>query len=87
MDDAEFLQRIQQKIIRLAQQQVELVLDPSVERSVTVEVDSAVPTVVMHPRVLGHPGLVRMSIEYAVACLRSGGELDLLGFRMLLSRN
>ena len=87
MDDEEFLRRIQEKIERLTRGEVEVVLDPGSERNVAVELDVPVPRVVMHPKVLEYSGLVRMSIEYAVACIRQGQELDLLGFQMLLSRN
>jgi len=87
VDDEEFLRRIQQKIAHLTCGQVELVLDLSSERSVTVEMDVPAPKVVMHPRVLKYPGLVRMSIEYAVACIRQGRVMDLLEFQVLLSRN
>ena len=87
MDDEEFLLRIRQKIVHLTRQEIELVLDSSSERSVTVKMDTPVPKVVMHPKVLEYSGLARMGIEYAVACIRQGRELDILGFQVLLSRN
>jgi hypothetical protein len=88
MEDEKFLQQIREKIARLTGREVEVVLGEEREGgTLTVEMGGPVPKVTLTPRVLEHAGLARMSIEYAVACIKAGREIDLLEFHALLRRN
>ncbi len=87
MNDEQFLQKIREKIARLTEREVQVVIDESSEGSVSVEMGAPVPRVVLSPQVVEYPGLARMSIEYAVACIQRGHELNVLEFHMLLRRN
>lgn len=88
MDDQEFLKKVRDKIARLAGRDVELIIDPALEDgTVTVETGGPVPIVRLTPKVLEFAGLARMTIEYAVACIREGRQIDMLEFQALLRRN
>lgn len=88
MDNEKFLQKIREKITRLTGREVEVVVGEEREGgTLSVEVGGPVPKVTLTPKALEHAGLARMSIEYAVACIRAGREIDLLEFHTLLRRN
>jgi len=88
MDNEKFLQKIREKISRLTGRDVEVVIGEEREGgTLAVEMGGPVPKVVLTPKVLEHAGLARMSIEYAVACIRAGREIEPLEFQTLLRRN
>ena len=87
VDDEEFLRRIREKIERLAAREVEFLVDSEATDSVALEMTAAMPRVVFGSKVLEHPGLVRMAIEYVVACMKQGRELQPLEFQLLLRLN
>ena len=87
MDDEEFVRHIKEKIERLTDREVEVVVDSEASDSVALEMTASTLRVVLGARVLQHAGLVRMAIEYVVACIRKGRELQPLEFQLLLRRN
>ena len=87
MDDQEFIERVKEKIERLAGQEIELGLDEENPSRLTLELDEAIPRVVIGADVLDHAGFARLAIEYAVASIRRGAEVSQLEFQALLSRN
>ena len=87
MDDEEFARRIKEKIEHLTAREVDLVVDSEGVDSVAVEMTTATLRVVIGAQLLKHAGLVRMAIEYVVACIKKGRELQPLEFQMLLRRN
>jgi hypothetical protein len=87
MDDEEFVRRIKEKIQRLTAREVDLVVDPEAADSVVLEMNEDTLRVVMGADLLKHAGLVRMAIEYVVACVKEGRELQPLEFQLRLRRN
>lgn len=87
MDDSEFLNRIRQKIEEATQRPVELEVDAEEETRISVDLESAVPRVVLGSGIFRYPGLARLGVEYAVACLRAGRPLSQLEFHVRLQRN
>ncbi|MFQ5861267.1 MAG: hypothetical protein ACE5IG_06950, partial [Dehalococcoidia bacterium] len=72
MDNQEYLERIRRKIQARTGLEVELVLETEDKGQVAVDLSGPVPRVIMGADVLQYPGLARMGIEYAVACLQKG---------------
>ena len=87
MDDQEFLDRIKAKLERLAGTEIQLELDTEDQEKLRVELRPEVPVVTLGSNVLEYSGFARMAIEYVVASIRTGRELQTLEFQMLLSRN
>lgn len=87
MDDEQFLREIQRKIERLTGQPIELALDSEDELNIGVDWSRQPPRVTMSAAILHYPGLARMGIEYAVACLRAGRIISAEEFEVLLRRN
>jgi hypothetical protein len=87
MEDEEFLARTKEKIERLAGREIELTLDQESENPVALDITAPVPRVVLAASVLEYPGLVRMAVEYVVACIRKERTLEPLEFQLLLRRN
>lgn len=87
MDDREFIGRIKEKIERLTGQEVDLDIDHDNEARMTLELNIAVPRVVIGAKMLEHAGFARLAIEYAVASIVRGAEVSELEFQTLLSRN
>ena len=85
--DEEFLTEIQRKIERLTGQEIELDLDEEQELNIGVDWSQEPPRVIMSSTILEYPGLARMGIEYAVACLREGRIISAEEFEVLLRRN
>ena len=87
MEDDEFIQRIQNKIQRLADCEIELRIDHEDANQLRVELEPGVPVVVLGSSVYHYSGFARMCIEYVVACLRERRSIDILEFHLLLARN
>ena len=87
MQDDQFIQRIQDKIQRLADCSIELRIDHEDPNQLRVDLERDVPVVVLGSSVYQYSGFARMCIEYVVACLRARRSIDLLEFHLLLSRN
>ena len=87
MEDDEFIQRIQDKIQRLAECSIELRVDDEEPNQLKVELERDVPLVVLGSSIYHYSGFARMCIEYVVACLRERRSLDVLEFHLLLARN
>ena len=87
MEDREFVQRVKQKIERLTGQEIDLDIDYDNQSRMTLELNIAVPRVVIGSDMLHHAGFGRLAIEYAVASIKRGGEVSQLEFQALLSRN
>ena len=87
MDDSEFLNRLQSKIERLTGKAISLVIDESEVNKLDVDLDSAIPQVMLGAAVFQYPGFARMCTEYAVASIRQGRGMGTLEFHMILVRN
>jgi hypothetical protein len=87
MEDDQFVQRIQDKIQRLADCAIELRIDHEDPSQLKVDLEGEVPVVILGSSVYHYPGFARMCIEYVVACLRERRSIDMLEFHLLLARN
>lgn len=87
MDDQEFLDGIKDKIEKLTGVAISLDIDHQDQSALRVEREGTIPKVVMGSHVLEYSGFARLAVEYAVASLRAGRDLDTLEFQILLSRN
>jgi hypothetical protein len=87
MDNEEFVQRIKDKIERLTQRTVELVIDEDNPEQLSVDLAREVPQVVLGSNVYEYAGFARMCIEYAVESIKQRRPIDALEFHLLLARN
>ena len=87
MDDQEFLDRIKAKLERLTDTEIHLELDTEDAEKLQVSLQSGTAFVTLGSNVLEYSGFARMAVEYVVASIRNGRELETLEFQMLLSRN
>ena len=87
MDDQEFLDGIKDKIEKLTGIAISLDVDHHDQNALRVDRETAIPKVVIGSHVLEYSGFARLAVEYAVASLRAGRDLDTLEFQTLLSRN
>ncbi len=87
MDDQEFLDRIKAKLERLTDAEIHLDLDTEDAEKLQVNLQSGTAFVTLGSNVLEYSGFARMAVEYVVASIRNGRELETLEFQMLLSRN
>jgi hypothetical protein len=87
MDDQEFLARLKEKIERSTGREIELVLDREEKVRIAIDLKAPVPRVILGFGVLKYPGLARMGVEYAVACIKRGRRVTPLEFVAILQRN
>ena len=87
MDDAEFIQRMQQRIEESAGVEVTLELDHDQPQEVEVFFTDAKPRVLIGADALQHAGLARMFIQYAILAIREGRQVDQEEFTRFLRRN
>ncbi len=87
MDNEKFLEKIREKIEGTAGRPIELTVDTEQATRISVDLNGALPKVVFGAGIFRYPGLARLGVEYAVACLRRGRALDELEFHVILRRN
>ncbi|MDE2803070.1 MAG: hypothetical protein OXK21_09330 [Chloroflexota bacterium] len=87
MDDAEFIQRMQQRIEESTGVAVTLELDHAEPQEVEIFFTGETPRVVMGADALQHAGLARMFIQYAILAIREGRQVDHEEFTRFLRRN
>lgn len=87
MDNEEFISRIREKIERLTQRPVELMIDEQEANQLQVEFEREVPLVILGTNVYKYAGFARMCVEYAVESIRKQRSIDVLEFHLLLARN
>ena len=87
MDDAEFIQRMRQRIEESTGVAVTLELDHVQPQEVEVFFTGDTPRVVMGADALQHAGLARMFIQYAILAIREGRNIDHEEFTRFLRRN
>jgi hypothetical protein len=87
MDNEEFISRIQEKIERLTQHPIELMIDEVEPNQLQVDFDREVPLVVLGTNIYKYAGFARMCVEYAVESIRKQRPIDVLEFHLLLARN
>ncbi|MSQ25861.1 MAG: hypothetical protein EXR49_06270 [Dehalococcoidia bacterium] len=87
MDDAEFVQRMKQRIESAAGMTIELVIDEADKRRIEVDVTAAVPRVVFGSDTLAHAGLARMFSQFAILCLKEQRQVSEEEFIRYLRRN
>lgn len=87
MEDEKFIEQMHQKLQRLTQRRVDLVIDQEEVNQLQVDLGLEVPRVVFGSNVLEYAGFARMCIEYAVESIRRERTIDTLEFHLLLARN
>ena len=87
MDDQEFLDQVKQKIERLTGREIVLHIDHDDTSKLEVDNGASIPEVVVGSKLLQYSGFARMAVEYAVASIKEGREIQPLEFQLLLSRN
>ena len=87
MNDQEFMDRIQEKIERLTDREIELRVDEDDGVHLGVDFSRDVPVVVMGRNIFEYSGFARQCTEYAVASIRQQREIPEIEFQLLLSRN
>jgi hypothetical protein len=87
MDNEEFISRLQEKIGRLTQRPVEVMIDEVEPNQLQVDFDREVPLVILGANVYKYAGFARMCVEYAVESIRKQRPIDVLEFHLLLARN
>ena len=87
MDNDEFVQRIKEKVERLTQRSVELVVDQENPEQLWIDFGQEVPRVVLGSNIYQYSGFARMCVEYAVASIRQQRSIEALEFHVLLARN
>ena len=87
MEDAEFLDRMRQKIEEAVRIPVEIVIDQGDKRRLEVDLAAPVAKVIFGADVLSHSGLARMFSQYAILSLKEKRHIDEDEFLRYLRRN
>ena len=87
MDDDAFLARLQDKLERITNRDVELRIIDDEPTYLDVDLESVIPRVVVGRNVYDYPGFARMCLEYAAASINEGRHIGELEFHILLARN
>lgn len=87
MDDDVFLARMQDKLERITNRDVELRVVDDDPSYLEVDLEGAMPRVVLGRNVYDYPGFARMCLEYAAASINEGRHIGELEFHVLLARN
>ena len=87
MNDQEFIDRIEEKIERLTEREIELRIDEDEAGQLQVDYSRDVPLVVMGRNIFEYSGFARLCTEYAVASIRQQRDIPEMEFQMLLARN
>ena len=74
MNDQDFIDRIQEKIERLTEREIELRIDEDDGGQLGVDFGRDVPLVIMGRKIFEYSGFARLCTEYAVASIREGGR-------------
>ena len=87
MDDDVFLARLQDKLERITNRDVELRVVDDDPTFLEVDLEGTIPRVVLGRNVYDYPGFARMCLEYAAASINEGRHIGELEFHVLLARN
>lgn len=87
MDDHIFLTRLQDKLERITNRDVELRVVDDDPTFLEVDLEGAIPRVTLGRNVYDYPGFARMCLEYAAASINQGRHIGELEFHVLLARN
>ena len=87
MDDDVFLARLQDKLERITNREIELRVVDDDPSYLEVDLEGVMPRVVLGRNVYGFPGFARMCLEYAAASINEGRHIGELEFHVLLARN
>ena len=87
MEDAEFIERMKQKIAAAAGLDIELEIDAEDKRRFSIDLSTPVPRVVFGSDALEYSGLARMLSQYAILCLKERREVAEDEFLRYLRRN
>jgi hypothetical protein len=87
MENEEFISRIREKIERLTQRRIELMIDEVEANQLQVDFEREVPLVLLGSNVYQYAGFARMCVEYTVESIRKQRPIDVLEFHLLLARN
>ncbi|MEE9285636.1 MAG: hypothetical protein V3V35_07925 [Dehalococcoidia bacterium] len=87
MEDAEFVQRMQERIEAAAGCSIVLEIDSDDAQRLFVDFSAPMPRVVFGSDALLHSGLARMFMQYAVLCLKERRQVDEEEFLRYLRRN
>ena len=87
MDDDVFLARLQGKLERTTNREIELRVVDDDPSYLKVDLEGVMPRVVLGRNVYDYPGFARMCLEYAAASINEGRHIGELEFHVLLARN
>ena len=87
MEDAEFIQRMKERIASAAGREIELEIDQEDKHRFTIDFSPSVPKVILGADVLAYSGLARMLSQYAILCLKERREVGEEEFLRYLRRN
>ncbi|MCH8190241.1 MAG: hypothetical protein IIC80_02690 [Chloroflexi bacterium] len=87
MDDAEFVERMKERIESAVGRAIDLEIDGQEAQRLSVDLSAATPMVVFGADALLHDGMARMFMQYAILCLREQREVGEDEFLRYLRRN
>ena len=87
MENDKFVERLHNKLERVTNRDVQISVTDDDPNFLDVDLDAAVPRVVMGSNVYEYPGFARMCVEYAAASINEGRHIGELEFHLLLARN
>ncbi len=87
MDSNKIVTRLQNKLERITNRDVEVSVIDDDPSYLEVDLDSMTPRVVLGSHIYQHPGFARMCLEYAAASINEGRHIGELEFHVLLARN
>ncbi len=87
MDDKEFIDQLKQKLESTTGTGVDLEIDRSDPKRLSVDFSGSLPRVSLGSDVLEYPGLARMFSQFAILSIRERREVTELEFTLFLRRN
>lgn len=87
MNDDQFIENMQSKIERLVGRSVSLIIDDEDGDRMEVDLEGDEPRVMVGTSVLKYPGFARMCVEFSVASITRGRQIEPLEFQIFLARN
>lgn len=87
MEDAEFLQKLKEKIEASSGIPIQLVIDHEDKRKLLVDLGASPVKVTLGADVLENAGLARMFSQYAILCLKERRVVQEQEFLLYLRRN
>ena len=87
MENNKFVARLHNKLERVTNRDVELLVNDDDPNYLEVNLEPLTPRVVLGSNIYEYPGFARMCLEYAAASINEGRHIGELEFHVLLARN